>query len=64
MFHTLAGKEKPLDLIHHSAIILGLSASDFRHPLSSIFPRPLVPQVSSIVCSLTLCPYGAGVNLL
>ena len=22
MFHTLAGKEKPLDLIHHSAVIL------------------------------------------
>ena len=22
MFHTLVGKEKPLDLIHHSAVIL------------------------------------------
>ena len=22
MFHTRAGKEKPLDLIHHSAVIL------------------------------------------
>ncbi len=48
MFHTLLGKEKPLDLIHHSAVIL-----------RSVFNRVAIKAVlKQVVNNLSYTKHG------